>query len=91
MDKPASKPHQGTGPYGLDEELIAQVSKQRQTELSELKSIIARKMYYAIEEKLAQEEQALKNILNWQQGKSSELSKYTLILDPHYFEQLFLN
>jgi hypothetical protein len=75
----------------LSEIQIDELYTQRQGALEPLKIEVSRKMYYLIEEKLAAEKAELKKILDWQQGKNSELSKFSLVLDPHYFEQEFLN
>ena len=63
----------------------------RRRDLEYLKPDISLKLYYAAEEKLADEKKRLGEILDWQEGKQTRLSKYTLILDTHYFEQEFLN
>ncbi len=75
----------------LDESRIVQLMAGRRQLLESLKSEISRKLYYKIEEKLANEEKTLREIWDWQQGKHKFFAKYTLILDPRYFEQEFIN
>lgn len=75
----------------LNQKQIEEVTQIRQSLLIELKDNISRKFYYALEEKLEQEKKSLSQILDWQEGRNTELSKYSLVLDPHYFEQEFLN
>ena len=82
--------HSGALPR-LDSAQIVELMEARKKTLEEIKPNISRKFYYAIEEKLTNEEKRLNEILDWQEGKLSRLSKYTLILDTHYFEQEFLN
>lgn len=74
----------------LDEKQIIELMAERRQTLESLKPLVSRKIYYAMEEKLAQEESKLKEILDWQNGKITKLSKYSLILDTNYFEQEFL-
>jgi hypothetical protein len=75
----------------LSLEQINKLVSERRQDLESLKPKISLKLYYAAEEKLADEKKRLEEILDWQQGKQTRLSKYTLILDTHYFEQEFLN
>jgi len=88
---PTQSPASQGGPLQrLDEKQIAELMAERKALLEALKPAVSRKIYYAMEEKLAQEETRLKEILDWQLGKITKLSKYSLILDPHYFDQEFL-
>ncbi len=75
----------------LTKEQISLLVEQRRKQLEELKPNISRKLYFKIEEKLNSEEKTLLEILDWQNGKHAFMSRYTLILDPRYFEQEFLN
>ena len=75
----------------LDAEQIQKLSQHQKAELEKIKPHISRKNYYAIEEKITEEEKSLREILDWQQGKQSKLSKYSLILNPHFFEQELMN
>ncbi len=78
-------------PSGLDEAIIKKLDALRQQMLQNVKGEISRKSYFALEEKLLAEQQQLKDILAWQQGKLQHLANYSFILDSHYFEQEFLN
>jgi hypothetical protein len=75
----------------LNEGQIGSLISIRKQNLESIKSQISRKRYFMIEEKIAAEENSLKQILNWQQGKNNQLSQYSFVLDTHYFEQEFLN
>ena len=75
----------------LDAGQIQILMEQRKALLEELKPSVSRKIYYLMEEKLLREEAKLREILDWQEGKVTRLSRYSLILDPNYFEQEFLN
>ena len=75
----------------LTEDQILALSEARKNALEQIKSQISRKIYYQIEEKLLFEQNRLQEILDWQQGRSAKQAKYTYILDPHFFEQEFLN
>ena len=81
----------GVSSQRLNKEQIQKLIDARRQDLESLKPDITLKLYYAAEEKLADEKKRLEEILDWQEGKQSRLSKYTLILDTHYFEQEFLN
>jgi hypothetical protein len=74
----------------LDEQQINSLMLSRKQALETIKNEISRKVYFQIEEKIGREETQLKEILDWQQGKQMQRAKYSLILDPHYFEQEFL-
>ncbi len=74
----------------LNKEQIGKITFARKQLLELVKTGISRKLYYNIEEKLAQEERQLREILDWQEGRQSRLARYSFILDPHYFEQEFL-
>src|SRR5579864_4464158 len=75
----------------LSESVITDMASTRQDLLESIKETVSRKTYYLLEEKLKEEQKQLREILGWQQGRQSRLSKYTNILDRHYFEQEFLN
>jgi hypothetical protein len=75
----------------LQQEDIAAIMQIRKDSLSELKPSITLKLYYQIEEKLKQEEQELNNLLDIQLGRTKVLGKYTFVLDPQYFEQIFFS
>ena len=75
----------------MDEKQIDLLILARKDALEAIKNEISRKIYFQIEEKIIREELKLKEILDWQEGRQSKLAKYSLILDPHFFEQEFLN
>ena len=88
----AQTPPQNDGSFKqLSQELITRTMERRLEILASLQPELSRKLFYSLEEKLAQEAKQLREILDWQQGRQSQLSKYTFILDPHYFEQEFLS
>jgi len=74
----------------LNAELINEVISDRKNRLEKIKPEISRKLYYIMEEKIIAQEKHLNDILDWRQGKLSQLSKYSLILNSNYFEQEFL-
>jgi len=75
----------------LNEQQIANLTENLKQRLETIKPQISRKRYFNIEEKINNSEQRLRQILDWQEGRQSALSKYSFILDTHYFEQEFLN
>ena len=75
----------------LTQQQIEQAAEDRANKLNGIKDLISKKFLYALEDKLAAEKKSLQQILDWQEGRNTELSKYTHVLDPHYFEQEFLN
>ncbi|HVY67909.1 MAG TPA: hypothetical protein VHA30_03375 [Patescibacteria group bacterium] len=74
----------------LNEQSISESSLPRRLMLEQLKPHLSRKRYFALEEKLAAEEKQLRDILDWRLGRQNRLSRFTFILDQHYFEQEFL-
>jgi hypothetical protein len=92
-NKPVNSASESSGSNfaSLNERAILELSEVRKKLLEQIKNEISLKRFYAIEEKLKNEEKTLMEILDWRLGKSTQLSKYSLILDPHYFEQEFLN
>lgn len=75
----------------LTQNQIADTITERKALLNSLRPEISRKIYYTLEEKIALEEKELQQILDWQEGRSSQMSKYTFILNSNYFEQEFMN
>jgi hypothetical protein len=80
----------GNFSHRLNKPQIIELMGLRRQNLLGLKKDISLKLYYTVEEKLDREEKALLEILDWQEGKITKLSQYSLILDPHFFEQEFL-
>ena len=74
----------------LNDEHISLLINSRKKLLESIKDRISLKSYYAIEEKIAEEEIRLKEILDNKRGRQKKLSRYTFILDPKFFEQAFL-
>jgi hypothetical protein len=74
----------------LDDKQINSLIESRKQALELIKNGISRKIYFQMEEKINHEETRLKQILDWQQGRQNQMAKYSLILDPHFFEQEFL-
>lgn len=72
-------------------EQISQTISSREKLLNTIKPNISRKAFYLMEEKIQEEQKRLQEILDWQEGRNSELSKYSLPLNTYYFEQEFLN
>ncbi len=88
---PITPPRNGGGTDNLSKQRIQSLAVQRKQCLEGIKPDISRKLYFMLEEKLEKEQKNLEEILDWQQGKLSRLSRYSLILDSHYFEQEFLS
>ena len=74
----------------LTEQTIQQLADARLASLAEFKNIVGRKFYYAVEDRLQQQQNELRQLLDWQQGKRQKLANYSFILPPQYFEQKFL-
>ena len=74
----------------MDDKQINSLISARKQALETIKSQVSRKVYFQMEEKISHEESQLKELLDWQQGRNNALAKFSLILDPHYFEQEFL-
>lgn len=74
----------------LDEQGIKSVITSRKALLESIKSQVSLKSYYFMEEKIVSEEKRLKEILDWRMGRSRQLSRYSLVLNPNYFEQEFM-
>jgi len=100
MSPETLKPHEliskrsaieSSGHVKLNGQKISALIQSRKEILENIKDGISRKIYFQIEEKINREEKQLKEILDWQEGRQSVLAKYSFILDPHYFEQEFLN
>jgi hypothetical protein len=92
QEQPAQSPLQSGGHFeALRQSQISDLAAERRRWLESIKPEVSLKRYYQIEEKIKAEEKSLTEILDWQEGRSTQLSKYSLILDPHYFEQEFLN
>jgi hypothetical protein len=75
----------------LTQNQITDILTERKNILNSLRPEISRKVYYTLEEKIVLEEKQLQQILDWQEGRNSQLSRYSLILDSHYFDQEFMN
>ncbi len=73
------------------EEQISELITSRKQLLESIKNQISLKAYYLMEEKILKEETRLKEILDIKKGRQRQLSKFTFILDPRFFEQEFLN
>lgn len=78
-------------PVAFTEEWVTETYKERLTLLESFKATISLKAYYAITEKLKREQEECLKLLNSNQEEAANLSRYTFVLDPAYFEQLFLN
>src|ERR1700729_1263932 len=83
--KPANE-HSGAS-FKLDEQQINSLILSRKEILENIKNEISRKVYFQIEEKINREEKQLNELLDFQEGRQNQLSKYTFVLDTHYFEQ----
>ena len=85
-----NKPHPTTEGV-LNEYAIENVLNARKASLELLKPLISRKLFYILEEKIKHEAAEFQNLLDAQLGRKKTLSKYTFVLDPQYFEQIFLS
>jgi hypothetical protein len=74
----------------LTDNTIQLLHTTRSSDLGTLKNKISLKLFYAIQEKLNQEKQALEEILHKDSVKKQEASQYSFFLDPQYFEQKFI-
>lgn len=75
----------------LTQQQIDSLTADLKQRAENIKSHISRKRFFNIEEKINSNQQRLGQILDWQEGRQNQLSKYSFILDTHYFEQEFLN
>ena len=75
----------------LTQQQIDSLTADLKQRAENIKPHISRKRYFSIEEKINSSLQRLGQILDWQEGRQNQLSKYSFILDTHYFEQEFLN
>jgi len=62
----------------------------REERLLALKKILTPKFYHALEERLEEEKKTFNTLLHGVQEKEEELSHYSFVLHPYYFEQHFL-
>ena len=74
----------------LSEQQITELLTQQQTMLGQLQAKVSRKFYFALEERLQEQRQQFIKLLQWDTGKQTIQSRYSLVLDPQYFEQKFL-
>lgn len=74
----------------LTQESSEHVLAERARQIEALRPTIGRKILYMLEEKLHRERAEFQHLLDAQSGKNIVLQKYTFVLDPNYFEQIFL-
>ncbi len=70
---------------------IEQLFKAQSQLLVKLQPHISRKLGFALEEKIKLQEQQLQQLLGQDKKQTDNLSKYTLVLDSQYFDQIFLS
>ncbi len=75
----------------LSEQKITELTERQEAKLQELRPVLSRKLFFALEEKLIWEQKELRRLLDLQLGRASRQAKYSHVLDPQYFEQKFLN
>jgi hypothetical protein len=75
----------------LSQGQVNELFAMRQQDLETIKAWIGLKFYYRAAEKVKQEEERLRKLLNFQQTKQTLLSEYSFVLDTAYFEQKFFN
>ena len=91
-EKPKIVPNEPPAQFSdLDEAQIEALMLSRKGLLESLKAKVSLKAYYTMEEKTNSEEKRLNEILDLKRGKQSRMAKYSLILNPNYFEQEFLS
>ena len=66
------------------------ILQERRQSLESLRSLIARKLYYRLEEKIKAEDESFRQLMDIQTGRKKILDQYTFILDTEYFEQKLL-
>ena len=74
----------------LTDDSVGIVMKNRNESLLNLRQYISRKLYYVLEEKLKQETAEFAKLLDHAYGRQKAQAKFTLVLDPNYFEQRFM-
>ena len=74
----------------LNKDGIDRLLQERMTQLAELSPAISRKLLFALEEKLQNEKLELESLGGLEEARLAHNARYSLILDPAYFEQELL-
>ena len=80
----SAQPEQSFEILGAD---LLEIEKTRLQKLASIKDRISLKYFHEIEQKLQREQKLAEDLLNIKRRRIEYLSKYSHILDTHYFEQ----
>jgi transcription termination factor NusB len=71
-----------------DMEAVFQIREER---LTALQKILSPKFYHSLETRIQEEKKTFRELLHGVKEKEEELSHYSFVLHPYYFEQQFLD
>jgi uncharacterized protein YjcR len=69
---------------------IASYFAERKTKLMKLEGVVSKKFFQIMADKIFLEEKSAMDILLERDNKKTAMNRYSLILNPNYFEQEFL-
>jgi hypothetical protein len=69
---------------------IASYFAERKTKLMKLEGVVSKKFFQMMADKIFLEEKSAMDILLERDNKKTAMNRYSLILNPNYFEQEFL-
>lgn len=69
---------------------IASYFAERKTKLMKLEGVVSKKFFQMMADKIFLEEKSAMDILLERDNKKTTMNRYSLILNPNYFEQEFL-
>jgi hypothetical protein len=72
-------------------EIAHTLFEQRLAEAENLHPFISLKFYYFLKEKIVREQALARKLLKIEENKQEILDKYSLILNPSYFEQKLIS
>lgn len=74
----------------ISKEEIAHLFEVREAKLLSLEHLLSPKFFQTIQGRIAEEKKAFADLLHTTEEKKEELSHYSFVLHPYYFEQHFL-